>query len=774
MSNEISVKTGLSSDSHGGAETLCFEGFTLDLGRRTLRQGTREVHLHPRAFDTLRFFVLRPGRLLSKNELLAGIWSDAVVGENNLAQTIREVREALGDDVHQPRFIRTVSKRGYIFLPPVTPVTGDVTEGASPAHRPVDRPADAAPAAAPTAAPVPPQAARRPARRWLAVALAAGLAVLLAGLWAWRRWGAAGDNPNPIAVLAFQVEGGDARLGWLERGLSDMVITDLVQDSHLHVLSYARVLDQRPAAAGAASAVGELNGMGLARRAGARTVISGSYLPVGEGFQLDVRVTRVRDGEVMDSLRAEGSTEAALFHAVDDVCARLRTRLAPREAGAAVPASYLPTHSLAAYQHYIAGLDARADGSRTSLALASDEFSKALRLDPGFTLASLHLNEVLDQERFWDFPQTAARESAPLPTAGLAAPVRLLAEARTAAPAASATRLQDLQTLQRDYPDFAMAEGVPVDLVVASWEAGDLNQAIAVGQHYAQDANLAAFYRVNLNDALGRLYANQGQYARAAQALEEAEKLRWNKAGEGYLQHRYWLGRMYAADGRPAAARAVYAEILPRVRALKSGRLLSDLAWGEYVLDDVAQARQLVAEAIQMSPDWWNAYHLQGWLELTAGQPARAAAAFAHAYQLSPDHDLPSLYYQGVAEERAGLADAARHTFERLRQAAAQGTWGTASILNQSAAIQQLTLALADAHLGNAAAARREVEQALPASAGNGEQLYACALVFAALHDPAQARTALHAALAAGYRNLRHIRDNPELNGIITAGDLQP
>ena len=102
-----------------GVTSALLRRFAADPDRRELRRGDEVLHLHPRAFDTLVDLLRHPGRVLAKDELLQAVWADVSVGDNNLAQSIREIREALGDQVHQPRFIRTVPRKGYLFLPVV-------------------------------------------------------------------------------------------------------------------------------------------------------------------------------------------------------------------------------------------------------------------------------------------------------------------------------------------------------------------------------------------------------------------------------------------------------------------------------------------------------------------------------------------------------------------------------------------------------------------------------------------------------------------------------
>ncbi|MGG6896381.1 winged helix-turn-helix domain-containing protein [Rhizobium sp. BR 315] len=71
------------------------------------------IKLRPKSFDLLRLFATRPGRVLSKHELMTAIWPDVHVGEDNLFQCIREIRAALGDEKRE--LIRAIAGRGYLF-----------------------------------------------------------------------------------------------------------------------------------------------------------------------------------------------------------------------------------------------------------------------------------------------------------------------------------------------------------------------------------------------------------------------------------------------------------------------------------------------------------------------------------------------------------------------------------------------------------------------------------------------------------------------------------
>lgn len=118
-----------------------FAGFELDQQRAELcgPDGT-PVKLRPKTFEMLRLFAANPGRVLSKQELMATIWPNVHVGEDSLFQCIRELRTALGDDRRQT--IKLASGGGYIFTVEMWAVPG---ASALPETAPPDHAADVAP-----------------------------------------------------------------------------------------------------------------------------------------------------------------------------------------------------------------------------------------------------------------------------------------------------------------------------------------------------------------------------------------------------------------------------------------------------------------------------------------------------------------------------------------------------------------------------------------------------------------------------------------------------
>ena len=96
-----------------------FEDWVLDGPNRRLTRHGVETCLPPKTYETLLVLVQHHGQLVTKAALLDAVWSDTAVTENALTQQISDLREALGDNARQPRFIRTIPRVGFTFIAPV-------------------------------------------------------------------------------------------------------------------------------------------------------------------------------------------------------------------------------------------------------------------------------------------------------------------------------------------------------------------------------------------------------------------------------------------------------------------------------------------------------------------------------------------------------------------------------------------------------------------------------------------------------------------------------
>lgn len=256
----------------------------VDPALNELRRGGETVRLEPKAVEVLRYLAERPGEVVGRESLLSAIWAGVVVGDDALTQAIIKLRRALGDDAHSPRYIETISKRGYRLIAAVGPPRGS-------------------PPAAPPGHSVPSRH-----RKKLAIAAAAILSVVaVAGLVAGLsgRWPIAPDSrasltassPPTIAVLPLSNLSGDAKRDYFSDGLTEDIINALGRFSALRVLSRNAVEPFRARAAPPRE---------IGRVLGARYVLQGSVRE-GEGrIRVAVELSDAGRGTVLWSDRHEG------------------------------------------------------------------------------------------------------------------------------------------------------------------------------------------------------------------------------------------------------------------------------------------------------------------------------------------------------------------------------------------------------------------------------------------------------------------------------------
>ena len=95
--------------------SLVFGQFALDQERRQLLRAGEPVPLETKAFELLSLLLARRPRVLSKAQIRDVLWPGTEVGETSLPRLVTELRQALGDEVQRPRFIRTAHGFGYAF-----------------------------------------------------------------------------------------------------------------------------------------------------------------------------------------------------------------------------------------------------------------------------------------------------------------------------------------------------------------------------------------------------------------------------------------------------------------------------------------------------------------------------------------------------------------------------------------------------------------------------------------------------------------------------------
>ena len=122
-----------------------FDQYAVDDREFRLSVGAVPVPLEPKSLRLLLYLVENRNRLVRKQELLDKVWPEAMVTENALTRSVGQLRKALNDDSHEPKFIETVPTAGYRFIAEVLrrphpdhvvtePVPDDAFTGGEPAH----------------------------------------------------------------------------------------------------------------------------------------------------------------------------------------------------------------------------------------------------------------------------------------------------------------------------------------------------------------------------------------------------------------------------------------------------------------------------------------------------------------------------------------------------------------------------------------------------------------------------------------------------------------
>lgn len=102
-----------------GSREISFGPFLFLPGQCLLLEGNKPVQLGSRALEILIILLERPGKLVTKQELMARVWPNLFVEPANLPVNIAVLRRALRDGRDGNRFIINIKGRGYRFVAPI-------------------------------------------------------------------------------------------------------------------------------------------------------------------------------------------------------------------------------------------------------------------------------------------------------------------------------------------------------------------------------------------------------------------------------------------------------------------------------------------------------------------------------------------------------------------------------------------------------------------------------------------------------------------------------
>jgi len=192
-----------------------------------------------------------------------------------------------------------------------------------------------------------------------------------------------------IAIMYFKNNTGDESLDYLRSGLSDLLVSDLLQSKYIHVLTGDRLfkiledLDKLEAKSYSSDVLNQ-----VAARGGVNHILQGNYAKAGDAFRINVMLQKATTGEIIASEGMEGIGEASLFSMVDELTRRIKTHFNLTEEEIAGDIDKLvgkiTTSSPEAYKYYIEGkkLSYKAENRQ-----ALEFYKKAVAVDPEFASA---------------------------------------------------------------------------------------------------------------------------------------------------------------------------------------------------------------------------------------------------------------------------------------------------------------------------------------------------------------------------------------------------
>ncbi|HEV2399596.1 MAG TPA: tetratricopeptide repeat protein [Candidatus Sulfotelmatobacter sp.] len=371
--------------------------YVLDPGNSTLTRDSIRVRVQEQPFQLLLLLVERAGHIVSREEIRNRLWpqNTFVEFDKSLGVAVLKVREALGDDAGNPRFIETIPRRGYRFIAPVKVQSTHAPDSTNPT-----------PAA-------PSVSAAHPNLYATKHGLIIGALVLLlvgTALYSLRaRHGASRSTAQAgaliprihvrrsVAVLGFRNLPGRSEDNWLSSAVCEMLNTELAAGGELRMVAgedVARAKSELPLSD--EDSLGKSTLQRLRTNPGADLVVVGSYTMVPADprrrIRLDVRLQDTAGGETIAEESVSGD-ENDLFNLVSNLGGKLRRSLgvaAPSEGIEIATRAALPSNEKAARLY--------AEGRGRLWAFdyfaARDLLSKAIAADPAFPLAHAALSDV--------------------------------------------------------------------------------------------------------------------------------------------------------------------------------------------------------------------------------------------------------------------------------------------------------------------------------------------------------------------------------------------
>ena len=596
-----------------------FGDFRLDVEERLLlrRDGTA-VPLTPRVFDTLHYLVEHSGRLAPKESLMAAVWPDCIVEENNLAQTISTLRRILGDTAGSQRYIATVPGRGYRFLAEVKMRDADADPPQWRISEAVIAPVEEK--VEPVVSVAQPNHRRRSQAILLATAAVLVLGVATFYFWRSRTQNAPETGANlpsakivlpekSIAVLPFANLSDDKENAFFTEGVQDDILTALAKFADLKVISRTSVASYVAGPSRDLREIGQELGVGnilegSVRRAGGKVRVTAQLIETRTNTHL---WAETYDRELADVFAIQSEIAQRIATA-------LQAKLAPDEKARL---GARPTTNSEAYVLYLT-----ARGTENYLE-AEKIYMQAIALDPGFALAYAQAS-ILNSGFSVEDRTRKARARA------------LAEEALRISPALG---------------EAHMALGLCLHWAEKKYDAALKEFEIAA----AASPNNAEIYGY-----IGGIYRRQGRWRESIAAFERAVSLDPRNRGIAFMAANNYL---FVRDWAAASAG------FNRALAIKPDFVLAKvgLAYLEVFRSGNPAAGRKILENIPLSGDPQGMAAISRW-DLAMLERDYSAAekilADPSLKDFSPAGDAGKTYYQGRLARARGDLESARRYFE--------------------------------------------------------------------------------------------------------------
>jgi DNA-binding winged helix-turn-helix (wHTH) protein/tetratricopeptide (TPR) repeat protein len=319
-----------------------FGPFEADLKTEKLLRNGVPVRLQDQPLRLLLLLLQHPGEIVSREELRSRLWPEDSYGEfdNGLNVAVRKIRAALGDDAGSPRFVETVTRRGYRFIAE-TEVDSPIALPQATRGPDMDSAAVLACSAANETHPAPNERTFD-ARRVLLTLLGVMFPIIVIAAVLVLRHRSIAANRSPVsareshlrrsvAVLGFRNSSGQPEDAWLSTALSEMFSTELAAGDHLRLVSGEDVVHVRMTQPGLdVDSLSSNTSRQLGRALDTDLIVCGSYAAVASGgtrlVRLDVRLQDADSGEILTEVSSAGSEET-LFQLVGNAGEHLRQKL---------------------------------------------------------------------------------------------------------------------------------------------------------------------------------------------------------------------------------------------------------------------------------------------------------------------------------------------------------------------------------------------------------------------------------------------------------------